>query len=402
MIIKPSLSVITADNVTANQAIKLGLQTKESFENLDLPNTVAYVPLINSHDHLIGNWVPRAGDHRPYANSHIWVEDMKDSFSFHERDNFWINDGSFNLNEERAIQMASLGCYKNLFSGCGRVHDHAPVQQAAYYESLPIHVISKFRQCHSITLGNWWGGDSAKKEMELSSGKVPFVIHLGEGVDEITAKEFGLLEAEGLLRKNTMIIHGISLRETELQKIAAVKASLCWCPSSNYFLIDSTLKVEQALASGVNVVLGTDSTMSGAINMSAEFDLVRQKHPKISPQTIYRMVSENAVKALMLPQHYASLQVQNCNDLLLMDQVDKDPFENLMNIDAELINLLVVNGKILMGNQSWLEVLELNEDDYSFLRIGKKEKFVIGDPMELNDLVDASLGYHKDFSYLPF
>jgi len=402
MLIKPALSVVTADHVKADFVLQLALDVGEEQEVVELPRTVAYVPLINSHDHLIGNWVPRAGDHRPYPNSHVWVEDMKDSFSFRERDSFWTNDGSFNFNEARALKMAALGCYKNLFSGCGRVMDHAPVQDESYYHSLPIHVIDSFRQCHSLTLGNWWGGGTASEEMELSKGKMPFVIHLGEGIDEVAAQEFATLEAQGLLQKNSVLIHGIAFTKEELARIAAAKASVCWCPGSNYFLIGQTLKVEDALEAGVNVVLGTDSTMSGTVNMASEFNVARQKHPQISAQTLYRMVTENAVKAMMLPQQYAALQAENCRDLLLVDQVEKDPFENLMNLDAEQIKLFIVNGKALMGDVSWAEELDLDEDDYSFFRVGRREKFVIGDPMDINDEVDEALGYHKSFAYLPF
>ena len=47
--------------------------------------------------------------------------------------------------------------------------------------------------------------------------------------------------------------------------------------------------------------------MSGTVNMASEFNVARQKHPQISAQTLYRMVTENAVKAMMLPQQYAAL-----------------------------------------------------------------------------------------------
>ncbi len=90
MIIKPAISVISPDRM--EQGIDLYLWGSP-FEEIDLrkdcSNAIAYIPLINSHDHLISNWVPRAGNNRPYKNSHIWVEDMKESFAFQERDIFW-------------------------------------------------------------------------------------------------------------------------------------------------------------------------------------------------------------------------------------------------------------------------------------------------------------------------
>jgi hypothetical protein len=71
MNIKPSISVISPDRV--EQGIDLflsGILADSEQLRHQQKAAVAYVPLINSHDHLIGNWVPRAGDKRPYLNSH--------------------------------------------------------------------------------------------------------------------------------------------------------------------------------------------------------------------------------------------------------------------------------------------------------------------------------------------
>src|SRR5690606_29470626 len=105
MKIIPGLSVITSKDVREGVVLNLGTEdTNEAV--LEIPKSIAYIPLINSHDHLVGNWVPKAGDNRPYPNSHIWVEDMKNSFSFHERSKFWVNDGSFQHLDSAALSIA--------------------------------------------------------------------------------------------------------------------------------------------------------------------------------------------------------------------------------------------------------------------------------------------------------
>lgn len=403
MIIKPSISVINPDRVEAGIDLHLYPPQGEAEEQrLDLPGAVAYVPLINSHDHLIGNWVPRAGDKRPYPNSHIWVEDMKHSFSFEERSQFWDNDGKFNLEEPNSLLLAKLGAYKSLFSGCGVVHDHAPVQKDIYYDSMPVVVPKKFRQCHSITLGNWWGGGTPEEELQLSRGAMPFIIHLGEGSDGVTKAEFADLVRRKLLQKNTLMIHGIAFSAEEIATIAMVGASICWCPSSNYYLINETLKIDAALKYKANVCIGTDSTMSGGINLIAEFIKIREHFPTIAGQELFRMATVNAARALMLPDSFAALDPTNCQNLLLLDKLDRDPFENLFSLEAANIKLLVVDGMPRFGDSEWLERLNLSENDYNTFRTGNKEKFVIGDPFDLNDQIDAVLGYHKDFPYLPF
>jgi len=401
MKILADLSVISWDDVREGVVLNLG-QHEIPPETLEIPKSVAYVPLINSHDHLVGNWVPRAGDKRPYPNSHIWVEEMKNSFSFHERSKFWVNDGSFQHLSPQALAIARLGAYKNLFSGCSIVQDHGPIQENAYYKSMPILVPANFRQCHSITLGNWWGGESAAQEMELSRGEMPFIIHLGEGTDNITKAEFSELYKQGLLRQNTMLIHGIAFTEQEIRQIAMAGATVCWCPTSNYYLIGETFKIDAALKHGANVVIGTDSTMSGGINLIAEFEIIREHFPHLQLNLLYKMVTENAVKALFLSDEYAKLNPENTRHLLLTDQLEKDPFENLMNLDMAGIKLLVVDGIPLYGDSQYLEHFPEADGEYTIFRTSGREKFVIGDPLEINDQIDAALGYHKDFPFLPF
>jgi hypothetical protein len=390
--------VINPDDVRSN----LQLDLPGEGPDLNLPDGIAYVPLINSHDHLVGNWVPKAGDKRPYPNSHIWVEDMKQSFSFRERNQYWLNDGSFDLLQPTAHSVAKLGAYKNLFSGCGIVHDHGPNQQDAYYDPMPIIVPKRFRQCHSITLGNWWGGGTPEEEMALTQGKMPFIIHLGEGTDEVTHGEFALLEKRGLLHANTLMIHGIAFSKKEIETIAKVGASVCWCPGSNYYLIGKTFDIASAMVANANVVIGTDSTMSGEISLIAEFEVIREHFPQIPLKELYRMVTVNAAKALYLDPAYATLNPANPRNLLILDQMESDPFENLLAMEMMGIKLLIVDGVPRYGDSEYLDLLDTGDNEYTIFRTGNREKFVIGDPMEINDQIDNALGYHKDFPFLPF
>ncbi len=401
MKIIPGLSVITSKDVREGVVLNLGTEdTNEAV--LEIPKSIAYIPLINSHDHLVGNWVPKAGDNRPYPNSHIWVEDMKNSFSFHERSKFWVNDGSFQHLDSAALSIARLGAYKNLFSGCGVVHDHGPLQDGLYYDAMPIVVPRVYRQCHSLTLGNWWGGESASKEMELSKGKMPYIIHLGEGTDKITKAEFAELEKQNLLQKNTMMIHGIAFTEDEIARIAKVGATVCWCPTSNFYLIGKTFNIEAALKHNVNVVIGTDSTMSGAVNLIAELEIIKEYFPHLELSKLYKMITENAAKALYLDPSYGKLDPADTRNLLLTDQLEKDPFQNLMGLDMADIKLLIVDGIPRYGDSEYLDELPCAQGDYTIFRTAGREKFVLGDPLEINDQIDEALGYHKDFPYLPF
>jgi hypothetical protein len=104
--------------------------------------------------------------------------------------------------------------------------------------------------------------------------------------------EFIELDKWNLLQPNTLMIHGIAFKDYEIMQIAMVKASICWCPTSNFFLIGETLKIDAALRCHANVVIGTDSTMSGATNLIGEFTLIREHFPHIPIRELYRMVTQ--------------------------------------------------------------------------------------------------------------
>ncbi len=391
-------AVESPDRVLKNTEIRLGGFSNTTIR--EIRNSIAYPPLINSHDHLVGNWYPRAGNNRPYVNSHIWVEDMKEANSYRERDKVWLNDGSFNLTEGNAKILVNLGVYKNLFSGVGLVQDHAPRQIPLYYKNRPIEVLEEYWQCHSLTLGNWWGGKKAEEEMEATGGTRPFIIHVGEGLDERTRGEFALLMERGLLRRNTLMIHAVSFTKEEIARVGEAGASICWCPGSNEYLLDRTADIEECLQRGVNVVLGTDSTMSGTVNLFSEIRKAHELKPLIPAKELYRMVTVNAAYALLKPLKYGRLNDLSGN-LLVMDQLDEDPFENILLSNTENIRVFVVNNHILYGDIEYLEACKLDEAQYSIFKIGNREKFVFGNPAKILDEIESYLGYRKTFPYMP-
>ncbi len=384
------------ENVTIN--ISTG---RNSNSQLDFKTAIVYPTLINSHDHMIGNWYPKAGTHRPYINSHIWVEDMKQTESVLERNKIWVNDGSFDLMKGEAPLLALIGAYKNIFSGCTVVQDHGPNQTIKYYDLFPINILRNYRQCHSLTLGNWWGGLTPNEEWKLTKLKEPFIIHLGEGFDEVTRNEFSKLMEMGLLQPNTIIVHGVSLTKQEIRQCADAGSTLCWCPSSNFYLLDKTLDIETCLEYGLNVILGTDSSLSGSINLFDEIHTAHQKFPHISMMKIFEMVTVNAEKALFLPESERSSHIHS-ESILIMDSLDDDPYLNLTKVKSMNIKLMLYKGKPIYGDAELLDSFSIDQAQYSNFTVDERHKFVIGDPMKLNNQIDAKLGYHKHLPYFPF
>ena len=89
------------------------------------------------------------------------------------------------------------------------------------------------------------------------------MVHAAEGTDERCRGELQALVEAGVLRQNTVIIHGIALPPEEAPRIAAARASVVWCPESNRRLYGATAPVAALGAAGVRVGLGSDSPVSG-------------------------------------------------------------------------------------------------------------------------------------------
>ncbi len=400
MYLTPTQIVLDSNKVVTKQRLDIDAGSDQSRHLKLESNTVAYMPFINAHDHLVSNWYPRAGTNRPYINSHLWVEDMKDSQAYLERNKFWINKGFDDITKDNGHKVALLGAYKNLFSGCAVVQDHIPPQPFNYYDQMPIELVREYTQHHSITLGNWWGGGTASEEFIAAKGKKPFIMHLGEGLDETTRAEFKKALDMGIISNNTILIHCISLTHTEIDKMAELGASICWCPYSNEFLIGESVDIDYAIKAGVNVVIGTDSSMSSSLNMFEEFKFIKKHYPQISMKQVYDMITVNSAKALMLDQKW--VLNEQTDSVLVTDMIKADPYENLAYLNPENIRLMVYKGRPLYGDMELFTSFDCNPADYSFISTSNGDKFVVGNPEALNHEVDSVLGYHKDFPYLPF
>ncbi len=365
-------------------------------------DAIAYPCFINIHDHLVSNWLPLALPHRPYRNSNIWVEDMKNSFSFKERDKFWHNDGSFNLLRNNGIEMAMLGVYKNIFSGVAIVQDHIPKQDNKYYDSFPIEVVRDYHQVHSVTLNNWWGGEELENEVSLCNEKTPFIIHLGEGTDYISKSEFVELKKRVPLKDNMIFIHCVALDRNDFQEIKKHNVNIAWCPSSNFNLLDRTLDIDTVIELGINVSIGTDSTMSGSINLFNELKLIRDKFPDVPSKVIFKMITSNPAKALNLKNYSGKIESGKQANLLITARKNNDSYENIFELYPSDIYLMLYQGRPILGLKKYLDYFEIIPENYYFYNKDGKQYFVIGHPERILAHIEQKLGYRKDFAFLPF
>jgi hypothetical protein len=363
-----------------------------------------YPALVNAHDHLRGNYLPRVGPPAGsfYPNWSPWDADLKASPVYAERSAL------------SAAWMYLLGGYKNLFSGVATVHDHFPHElNEAYLDGLPVRVVRDYclaHECSSFDLK--WGEGIEVEHARAALRGWPFVTHLEEGFDAESMDGVGVLERAGALDERDLLVHCIGFSDEDIKKVKRAGASVAWCPASNRFMFNLTCKIRKLLRAGVNVALGTDSTHTGSINLLAEMKFARATYrelygEELPAKTLFEMATVNAARALGLAGKAGVLEPGAWADAAVFRAKADDPYESLALAGCEDLELLTIEGVPVYGDErKYREALEpiagAEMSGYGRVLVGGRPMFVKGDPAGLYREVREAVGFPKLIDYLPF
>jgi cytosine/adenosine deaminase-related metal-dependent hydrolase len=359
-----------------------------------------YPSLINTHDHLQGNYRPAVGPREGtfYLTWLPWDQDLKASETFKERSNLSRED------------LYALSGYKCLFSGVTTVNDHFPQKlNGAILPTLPIRAILEYGVAHESSSYDLKWGDGVEIEHKRAvKNNWPFITHLAEGFDEESMHGVEELEKLNVLDNHCLLVHCIGFSDEDIQKTAKAGASVSWCGHSNMFMFNVTAKVRKMLKAGVNVTIGTDSSASGSANLLAEIKYDRELYRKlygedIPAKKIFEMITINSAKAFWMQDRIGSLEEGKLGDILLLKANNEDPYENLINATMKDIELLVLAGKPVYGEQRFLDIFNGKfPGGYTQVKVGKRPMFVKGNPAGLYNEVRRKVGFKKTLDYLPF
>jgi len=373
-----------------NGTVKIDLKEK----------SFVYPSLINTHDHLQGNYRPPVGPKKGtfYLTWLPWDKDLKSSDTFKERSNLTRED------------LYALSGYKCLFSGVSTVNDHFPhALNSKILPGLPVRAIMEYAIAHECSSYELKWGEGAEIEHELAlKNHWPFITHLSEGFDNEAMHGIDALEKINILDNHCLLVHCIAFSDEDIKKVAKAGASVSWCGHSNMFMFNVTCKIRKMIKAGVNVTIGTDSSASGSANILEEIkydrDLYRKLYGEDLPaKKIFEMCTINAAKAFLMQDRIGSLDEGKLGDILVLKAKCGDPYENLVNANMQDIELLTLAGKPIYGETRFLDILkgELPEN-YTQIKIGRKTMFVKGDPAGLYNHVREKIGFKKKLDYLPF
>ena len=188
-------------------------------------------------------------------------------------------------------------------------------------------------------------------------------LHLSEGTDASSLDEFRILQEGGLLVGETIIIHGVPLRETEFAAMAAVGSSLVWSPTSNMLLYGDTARVDLARAAGVNIALAPDWSPSGTKSplhelKTADWWNKNKLNGVFSDYELVQMVTSNAADAMNWEAHAGRIGVGKAADLVVIDSFADDPYRNLIQAIDPDVRLTIVGGLPLYGDVDLMTLLK--------------------------------------------
>lgn len=305
--------------------------------------------LINAHDHLHRNHYPRLGS-PPYPDAYAW------GFDLHAR--FAAELARARLLDRRDALL--FGALKNLLGAATTVVHHDP-WEPAFEDGFPIRV-PRLRVAHSLQLERNFpaavAGDAATRDRCLA-------IHLAEGITPDAAQEVRELDGRGLLDERLLAVHVVGADADGIERLRAARAAIVWCPTSNEFLFGRTAPPE-LLAPGADVLLGTDSLLTGAGTLLDELRAARRLG-LLDDGRLLDAVGATAARRLGLP--HPSLSPGAPADVVCLER----PLFEARPADVALV---VVDGAPRVGDERFGELFEAAGVATEVLGVGGRPKLV--------------------------
>jgi 5-methylthioadenosine/S-adenosylhomocysteine deaminase len=361
---------------------------------LEVENCVLCPGLINAHDHLLGTYYPKVGN-GPYENWLPWDNDLKSAALYEERQQIENKD------------LYLLGAFRNLISGVTSVSDLMPhFVQDQFLDIVPLKIINKFALAHSVASFALAWGDGIEAEHRLALQKdIPFVTHCSEGFDLETRSDVKTLEKKGALSDHSVLVHGLSFSEEDIDLIKERGASAVWCADSNIFMYNKTTNIKYLLDKGVNTCIGTDSPMSGGQNLLFEMKFDRELfrklyNKKLPDDVIIKMATMNPAKAFRL-KNLGQIKPGFLADVVLFAGNKDDAYDSVVSAELKDVVLVIINGKPVYGNAEYNEIFDFFKIRYQNIIIEGVEKVVAGDVIGLTNRINRAVGFKKRFPFLP-
>lgn len=271
--------------VRGETIVGLDLPPEPGDRVLDLQGDRLLPGLINAHDHLQLNNLPRLKYRPQYSNFTQWVDDIQPRLA---SEPLFIAHHAVPRTRRLLI-----GGVKNLLSGVTTVAHHDPGDDTLLADEFPVRVLAEQVWSHSLSLD---GEAAVVAACRRTPAHWPWIVHAAEGTDAAAAADFDALDSLGCLRPNTLLVHGVALDASRRRRLVESGAALVWCPGSNEHLFGCTVAVE-GLYGQRRLALGSDSRISGERDLLDELQQAARCSP-LDDAALESLVTERNAQLL--------------------------------------------------------------------------------------------------------
>ncbi|MEO5830178.1 MAG: amidohydrolase family protein [Rhodanobacter sp.] len=312
------------------RAGRIGSSLAARAYRVDLRDHLIFPGLINAHEHLHVNTVPPLKAGAPFANSYAWMQ----AFRAHFEDPAVI--AALQVPKELRLRHGAL---KNLLAGTTCVVHHDPWHPALDALDFPVALLRDYGWSYALGWPEY--GPPVQQSFAATPAHRPWLIHLAEGTDATAQAELAQLDQLGCLAANSVLIHGVGLREQDVDQVIARGAAVVWCPTSNRNLLGQSLDPRRLCAAG-RLALGSDSRLSGARDLLEEMRGIAARR-ELDPRQLLGLVTTQAARILRLPSG-GSLAPGAPADLVIVEDRGGDERCGLTGIGRSQIRAVVRHG----------------------------------------------------------
>ena len=379
-----NLNIIETDGLqhiqVENEKIKAITDNEKALQNIpkewriEFENVIAFPGLINSHDHLDFNLFPKLGN-RVYNNYSEWGKDIHTQ-----------NKDVINAVLKIPLQLRTQwGLYKNLLNGITTVVNHGAKLKIT---SSFITVLQDNYSLHSIQFERYW----QLKLNNFFAKKQPYVIHAGEGTDEMAHNEILTLIKKNFFNKSLFAVHGVAMDEEQAKNFKG----LIWCPDSNFFLLNATADIKR-LKTKTRILFGTDSTLTADWNLWNHLRLAR-KTGLLKDRELFKTLTKTP--SLAWQQNPTDMSSINKNaDIVIAKAIAGKGFDAFYSLNPKNIQLILHRGKIRLFDEEikdQLMVYHFPISQFSKINVDGNWKYVYGD---LPKLIREVKGYYPQVNF---